>query len=57
MASSSRAKLATCSRSCPSPANDTENTSKFMRPLAAYSEKRPVSSTRAPTESATPEAW
>lgn len=45
------------SRRRPSPASATENTSKFMRPFAAYSVKRPVSSTSAPTRSSTPLAW
>ena len=43
------ARLATCILSLPSPASSSENASKFMRPFAAYSVKRPVASTRLPT--------
>ena len=39
------------------PARAMVNTSKLMRPLAAYSEKRPVISTSEPTATGTPAAW
>ena len=55
-ADSFRARFATCNRSCPSPTGANENTSKFMRPLAAYSVNLPVSSTSWPTATCTPAA-
>ena len=55
-ASSLRASAATWARRRPSPASSIENTSKFMRPLAAYSVNLPVSSTSCPTARSTPEA-